>query len=323
MRFWIGAVVAVAASLAPAPARAITVTHNWSFADSIHLYVYVDETTDRWDFDSFLWWGSVQGVPSFDPAQGVLTQVDVTMTVSGQARERGEWAEGFNVGGHGIAGLSDPVTWLYGEVFWDHWVNGTWDWQWRPFGESTSFQTTTPSEILSYQGSGDLPIGFDYSAYLDSGWWLPEPLEQACYAEADMEFTAAYSITYTYDPLAEDEPPVADPNGPYVIAIGDGVTLDGSGSTDPDGNIVNYLWSVGALSHDAGAAAICPLTWDDLTGDLGINGTGVYTLTLTVTDDQDLTHSASTTLTVVPEPATLSLLALGGLGLLARRRRRR
>ena len=33
-------------------------------------------------------------------------------------------------------------------------------------------------------------------------------------------------------------PPVADPDGPYRILAGDGVTLDGSGSSDPDGGSI-------------------------------------------------------------------------------------
>jgi len=119
-------------------------------------------------------------------------------------------------------------------------------------------------------------------------------------------------------------PPVCDPGGPYWLC-GDGpCCLDGSGSTDPDGpdpgGIVNYLWSVGALSVDAGTAAVCPLTWCELCSEFALPGNGQYTLTLTVTDDEGEVTSANTTLTLVPEPATLGLLALGAFALARRRR---
>ena len=118
-------------------------------------------------------------------------------------------------------------------------------------------------------------------------------------------------------------PPVADPNGPYRILVGEGLTLDGSGSYDPDGgSIVEYLWSVGALSHDAGASAITNFTWADLGNYFGITGNGVYTIRLTVKDDEQQVAWAETTLTVVPEPATVCLFA-GALAALAGARRKR
>jgi hypothetical protein len=42
-----------------------------------------------------------------------------------------------------------------------------------------------------------------------------------------------------------NDPPVADPNGPYTANAGEVITFDGSGSSDPDGTIVSYDWDFG------------------------------------------------------------------------------
>ena len=44
-------------------------------------------------------------------------------------------------------------------------------------------------------------------------------------------------------------PPVADAGGPYVGFLGTGILLDGSGSYDPDGQIMNWKWT---YSYDNG-----------------------------------------------------------------------
>jgi len=46
------------------------------------------------------------------------------------------------------------------------------------------------------------------------------------------------------DPCAPNQPPVADANGPYLVAVYQSVALDGSGSTDPDGDDLNETWTV-------------------------------------------------------------------------------
>jgi microbial collagenase len=44
---------------------------------------------------------------------------------------------------------------------------------------------------------------------------------------------------------AVNDPPVADPNGPYSGTVGIAVTFDGTGSSDVDGTIVSYMWDFG------------------------------------------------------------------------------
>ena len=95
-----------------------------------------------------------------------------------------------------------------------------------------------------------------------------------------------------YTEIPENLPPVADAGGPYSCDRYDIILLDGSGSHDPDGDIVSYEWDFG----------------DGTTG-TGVNpshiysSVGTYTVTLVVTDDEGLTGSGSTTVTVSKPPS--------------------
>ena len=103
-----------------------------------------------------------------------------------------------------------------------------------------------------------------------------------------------------------DRPPVANAGPDQTAAMGTAVTLNGSGSTDPDGTITAYSWTFGdgatgsgmSMSHAYAAA-------------------GVYTATLTVTDNLGARGTDSAVVTV--STATTSGQALwskrlGGTG---------
>ncbi len=84
------------------------------------------------------------------------------------------------------------------------------------------------------------------------------------------------------------EPPMAQAGGPYNGQEAYPVSLDASGSYDPDGTIVSYQWDFGDGST---ATGITPThTYGD---------SGVYTVTLAVTDDDGLTSPATASVTVV------------------------
>jgi predicted secreted protein len=107
--------------------------------------------------------------------------------------------------------------------------------------------------------------------------------------------TASQTVTITVMP--PNQPPVADAGVDQTIAPGDTVTLDGSGSADPDGRIAGYAWvqTSGTPVTLSGATTAQPtFVTPPLTG----SGTLSLSFALTVTDDRGATASASVTVTV-------------------------
>ncbi len=94
-------------------------------------------------------------------------------------------------------------------------------------------------------------------------------------------------------------PPTPDPGGPYTALVGRAVFFDGSGSSDPDGSIVDYAWDFGDGSVGSGAAPFHAYT-----------AQGDYVVTLTVTDDDDFQSVATTDLRVLARPGALGAIRL-------------
>lgn len=94
--------------------------------------------------------------------------------------------------------------------------------------------------------------------------------------------TMAYSVTAlggdNQAPLA-----VITPGGTVQVAIGDSLTLSAADSTDPDGQIVSYLWSSGETTESIV---------------INTSKAGTYPYTLTVTDDQGAKASSSVSVVV-------------------------
>jgi len=99
------------------------------------------------------------------------------------------------------------------------------------------------------------------------------------------------SARVSFHVFASNSPPTADAGGPYTTNEGTDVTLDGTGSTDPDNDIVKYEWDF----DEDGAC-------DDATGakpsfkDVGQDGT--TTVKLCVTDALGLTDDDTSKVTV-------------------------
>jgi hypothetical protein len=87
-----------------------------------------------------------------------------------------------------------------------------------------------------------------------------------------------------------NQPPIAEANGPYMVAVGQPVTLDHTGSYDPDDDTLSYSWAVtGAAlgtvtmgTFTAGTAA--GITEVTLTVDDGFGGTATDTAMVVVYD---------------------------------------
>jgi hypothetical protein len=111
------------------------------------------------------------------------------------------------------------------------------------------------------------------------------------------EWYTGEDIDYTTVTIRSNLPPVSDPNGPYVAAPGATITLDGTGSYDPNGDNITYSWD---LDNDG--------NFDDSTDAMpsftaGGTPGAVYPVCLRVEDDAGLYDIACTSVTVEgPQP---------------------
>ncbi|MFV2065460.1 MAG: DUF4347 domain-containing protein, partial [Pirellulales bacterium] len=107
---------------------------------------------------------------------------------------------------------------------------------------------------------------------------------------------------------AVNDAPVASTGGPYTISEGDSLTLDGSGSSDVDGDPLTYSWDIDNNGSFGDAAGVGPtLSWAQLQG-FGINDDGTYTIRVQVDDGNTATAINSTTLTVSNTAPTLTTI---------------
>ncbi|MDS0258047.1 PKD domain-containing protein [Haloarcula sp. S1CR25-12] len=103
--------------------------------------------------------------------------------------------------------------------------------------------------------------------------------------------------TNSYDiDITANSPPAPDATANLSTAgLGEPVTFDASGSTDPDGTIESYEWDVDGDGE---------VEVTDATNDYSYDRTGTYEATLTVTDDDGKTATDTVTISVEADTAT-------------------
>lgn len=106
---------------------------------------------------------------------------------------------------------------------------------------------------------------------------------------------AQCAVTINVTARPTNRPPVANAGAAQTVNEGSTVTLDGSASSDPDGNTLTYAWQVISATGPAislsSATAVAPT--------FSATDNGVYVLRLTVDDGHGATSSADVRVTVL------------------------
>ena len=108
-------------------------------------------------------------------------------------------------------------------------------------------------------------------------------------ASSDGDVLMANALTFVSD---TGSPPVAHAGGPYSVAEGTALALNGSGTTDPDGDITTYEWDCtndGSYDVSSSTPTGSTCTYSD---------NGSYTIGLRVTDALGYQDTATSTVTV-------------------------
>ena len=171
------------------------------------------------------------------------------------------------------------------------------------FNGSASSHGRPDRAIVSYAwefGDGNIGSGVAvthaYSAY---GTYTAKLTVTDNNVPAKTDFT-----TLTINVDQGNQAPVSVPGGPYIADLGSGISLNGSGSSDPNAgcgdSIVSYAWNI-----DSGAIALSGANPSLTAAQISALGVGSHTVSLAVTDTFGATGNASTTIAINPPPPTL------------------
>ena len=113
--------------------------------------------------------------------------------------------------------------------------------------------------------------------------------------------TWAYSSPVTVTVSFSNLPPVANAGSSQSVSVNQTVTLDGSSSTDPNGDLLTYLWSLS--SKPAGCSATIQNSTNKMAS-LIPDVSGIYGVTLVVNDGFLPSAPSSVTITAVQSSGT-------------------
>ncbi len=100
--------------------------------------------------------------------------------------------------------------------------------------------------------------------------------------------TAQIAVNWSRKQEPANQPPQAVPGGPYIADEGSSITLDGSGSKDPDGSIVKYEWD---FNYDGKAFIVGAV--GEKASTRYADGPATFTIALRVTDDKGANQIAT------------------------------
>ena len=167
--------------------------------------------------------------------------------------------------------------------------------------------TADEGSLITFVVSASDPDGNDITCYCDNPptgssfenytfEWTPG-YDQAgthvmSFVATDGELEDVEGVTITIND-ADNQPPIANAGSNQTVTDTDRngseqVTLNASGSEDPDGSIVSYIWTEGGNQIAIGVNPMVIMT------------VGTHTITLTVTDDDGATDTDTVTIMVVP-----------------------
>jgi PKD repeat protein len=169
-------------------------------------------------------------------------------------------------------------------------------------------------ELIAFDGTGSFDLDVGDALTFEWDWGdgsLPVPGATPNHAYA---IAALYNLCLTVtDPgglidtgctwaIIGNHPPIANAGGPYTVDEGSTVTLDGSGSSDPDGDPLIYEWDVegdGVFDISSSSPSLS-VTYPD--------GPDEYTVVLRVSDAAGETDTDTATVNVnnVPPWATFN-----------------
>ena len=157
-----------------------------------------------------------------------------------------------------------------------------------PVTEDTVYLRITKSGH-EYTGS----YSIDGTTFIDVATYTSPDLDTAkvgIIAANGNRFTSEIDADFDYFAIRyPNAPPVADANGPYLVAVESETTFDGSGSYDPDGDVLTETWTAagGSIADDIYTAG---------------DETGIFDVCLTV-NDGSVDSEPACTFVVVYDPS--------------------